>query len=198
MSLTLVSVRDRVAGADGLAPDELLAAVDHHREVDAHLGVEPRAADGAPRVDDREHRRRGDVAEAGRLRLLAVEVDGVVLADRPGVLLDLLLAHLVLERRVGLARSRRSFTGTARQSIGMGLGRYLAILRAPGAARLAVVAGDRAAAVRDRRAVDRAAHAARGAMATATSGSCWPRSGGDRADAAPRWPARPTGSGAAR
>ena len=31
---------DHVAGADRLAPDELLASVDHHREVDADLRVE--------------------------------------------------------------------------------------------------------------------------------------------------------------
>src|SRR3954449_12611320 len=36
---------DRVAGADGLGPDELLTAVDHAHEVDADLGVEDRRTD---------------------------------------------------------------------------------------------------------------------------------------------------------
>src|SRR3954470_22788972 len=71
---------DRVAGADGLAPGELLAAVDHAHEVDPDLAVEDRRTYGPGRVDDREHRRRDDIAEAGRSRCVAVEVDGVRLS----------------------------------------------------------------------------------------------------------------------
>src|SRR5437870_10941560 len=56
--------RDGVAGADRFAPDELLAAVDHAHQVDPDLLVEDRRPNRAPRVDDREHWRRHDVAEA--------------------------------------------------------------------------------------------------------------------------------------
>jgi hypothetical protein len=76
--------------------------VDHHREVHADLGVEHCRTDRPGRVHDGEHRRRGDVAKAGRPGLLAVEVDRVLLAHRVRVLADLLLAHLVLVGGVGL------------------------------------------------------------------------------------------------
>src|SRR3954454_18710343 len=58
---------DGVAGADRLAPDELLPTMDHAHEVDPDLRVEDRWPDRAGRVDDREHRRRDHVAEAGAL-----------------------------------------------------------------------------------------------------------------------------------
>ena len=103
MSLTLVSVVITSPAQTGSPQTNSCAAVDHHREVDADLRVEDRRRHRAGRVDDREHRRRRHVAEARRLRLLAVEVDGVVLAHRVRVLADLLLAHLVLEGREGLA-----------------------------------------------------------------------------------------------
>src|SRR3954454_8532869 len=44
---------DRVAGADGLGPGELLAAVDHAHEVDADLLVEDRRADPAGGTEER-------------------------------------------------------------------------------------------------------------------------------------------------
>src|SRR5215212_1893485 len=75
----------------------------HPGELDAHLGVEHGRADRAGRVDDREHRRRGDVAKARLGGRPAVEVDGVVLADRVDVFADLLAPDLVDVRVVGLA-----------------------------------------------------------------------------------------------
>ena len=77
--------------------------MDEHGEVDPHLGVEERRTDGAARVDHREHRRRGHVAEAGDPGGVAIEVDGIILPHRLRVLADLLLAHLVRVGGVGLA-----------------------------------------------------------------------------------------------
>src|SRR3954470_4534291 len=94
---------DRVSGAHGLRPDELLTAMEHPHEVDADLLVEDRGPDRARRVDDGEHRRSDDVAEARVTGGLAVEVDLVRLADRVRVFADLLPPDLVVERRVGLA-----------------------------------------------------------------------------------------------
>src|SRR5689334_10224042 len=55
----------RVARTDRFPPDELLAAVEHLHQVDAHLAVEDRRAHRTGGVDDGEHRRRHDVAEPG-------------------------------------------------------------------------------------------------------------------------------------
>ena len=93
------------------------------------LGVEHRRAHRAGRVDDREHRRRGHVAEARGLGLLAVEVDGVVLADRQRVLADLLLAHLVRRTAGRSSRLPQRSTGTARQSSARRERRYAASRR---------------------------------------------------------------------
>src|SRR3954454_12551732 len=95
--------RDRVAGADRLRPDEFLPAMDHAHEVDADLLVEDRRADRAGGVDDREHRRRHDVAEARVPCSRTIEVDLVGLPHGVRVLADLLAPHLVLVRRELLA-----------------------------------------------------------------------------------------------
>src|SRR5436305_5935322 len=95
--------RDLVTGADGLAPDELLAAVQHLHQVDAHVRVEHGRPHRGRRVDDREHRRRHDVAEARGLGGFAVVVDRLGLAHRVRGLADLLAPDLVGTRRPGLA-----------------------------------------------------------------------------------------------
>src|SRR5437868_8816193 len=92
----------RVACADGLAPDELLAAVEHLHQVDADLAVEDRRPHRAGGVDDREHRRRHDVAEPGLARGVPIAVDTRALSHRVRVLADLLEPDLVRERRPGL------------------------------------------------------------------------------------------------
>ena len=99
--------------ADRLAPLELLAAVEHRGEVDPDLGIEDRRAHRGGAVDDGEHRRRDDVAEAGRRGGVSVVVD---LRSRPDGVRE--LAHLLapdlvgrrgplLADRVGLHRHRR-------------------------------------------------------------------------------------------
>src|SRR4051794_6398606 len=94
---------DHVARAHRLAPGELLGAVQHPPEVDAHLGVEHARRDRAGRVDDGEHRRRDHVAKSRVARGVAVVVHRLGLADRVRVLADLLEPDLVGERRVLLA-----------------------------------------------------------------------------------------------
>src|SRR4029079_13952 len=91
------------AGADRLAPDELLPAVDHRREVDPDVGVENRRAEGGRAVDDGEHRRGDDVAKPCLSGSFAVVVDRLGLADSVRVLADLLEPDLVGRLRVLLA-----------------------------------------------------------------------------------------------
>src|SRR3954453_4600411 len=99
---------DQVARAHGLAPHELLTAVDHAHEVDGDLRVEDRRPDRAGRVDDREHRRRDDVAKAGALGRAAVEVDLVGLAYGVCVFADLFAPDFVLVRWEGLSDGRHA------------------------------------------------------------------------------------------
>ena len=103
---TFACVVELLARDDDALPAEVLPAVDHHREVDPDLGVEDPRHHGARLVDDGEHRRRDDVGVAGRARGLDVEVQRVRLADRRGVLLDLLAADGIDDRRVLPSRSR--------------------------------------------------------------------------------------------
>ena len=105
MSFTEAVVRDLVARHDGLAPLELLAAVDHHREVELDLGVEDRRPDRRGAVDDCEHRRRQQVRVAGRAGRLEVHAHGVGLADRARVLADLLAPDRVGDGLVASCRS---------------------------------------------------------------------------------------------
>src|SRR2546423_6142600 len=74
--------RDLVAGADRLAPNELLAPVNHGRDVDTHLRIEDAGGDRRRAVDDAEHRRRDDVAKAGGLRCLEIVMYGGGRAER--------------------------------------------------------------------------------------------------------------------
>jgi hypothetical protein len=73
--------------------------VDHRGEVHADLGVEDRRAHRRRAVDDAEHRRRDDLAEARRQRGILVEVDRVLGPDHVRVLGDLGAARLVCRRR---------------------------------------------------------------------------------------------------
>ena len=76
-------------------PLELLPAVNHHREVHFHLGVEQRWRNRWGAVDDREHRRGYDVGVAGVASGFLVEMQRIGLTDRAGVLLDLLATHCI-------------------------------------------------------------------------------------------------------
>ena len=69
---------DLVAGDDQRTPPELLAAVDHHGEVDPDLRVEERRPDGGRAVDGGEHRRRDDVAVTEGARRLTSRWTGFV------------------------------------------------------------------------------------------------------------------------
>src|SRR4051794_33684656 len=95
--------RDLVAGAGGLVPDELLAAMHHRREVHPDLGVEHRRRQRRRRVDDAEHRRRDDGAKTGRAGGFAVAVNRILDSERARVLADLLPADLVARGRPFLA-----------------------------------------------------------------------------------------------
>jgi hypothetical protein len=77
--------------------------VHHAHEVEPDLGVEDRRRDRRTAVDDGEHRRSHHVAVAGGPRRLDVEVQRVRLPHGEGVLLDLLAADGVDDRRVALA-----------------------------------------------------------------------------------------------
>ena len=77
--------------------------MDHAREVHSHLGVEDRRAHRPAGVDDREHRRRDDVVKPRRAGRLGIEVQGIGLTHRVGVLADLLAPDRVGRGGVGLA-----------------------------------------------------------------------------------------------
>src|SRR5205823_194188 len=96
---------DLIACDDDGSPLELLAAVNHHREVQPDLGIEDRRPDRGCAVDHREHGGRDEIGMSRRARRIEVEMHGVGLPHGPRVLTDLFAAHRVEDGLIRLTDS---------------------------------------------------------------------------------------------
>src|SRR2546423_951943 len=98
---------DPIACDDDGSPLELLAAVNHHREVQPDLGVEDRRPDRGRAVDHREHGGRDEIGISHPARRIEVEMHGIGLPHRARVLADLLPADRVEDGLIRLTDGAR-------------------------------------------------------------------------------------------